>query len=107
VFGEIVRGHRGRLGVTQEKLAERTRITSFLRSCSSNNPRCTRCIGWNASGTTLGLDPHPPLLAGAGRPGQHTAKFAVLVRLDTRAWSPIRIGALLPTATDSTRSPRA
>ena len=29
MFGEIVRGHRRRLGVTQEKLAERTRITSF------------------------------------------------------------------------------
>ncbi len=101
VFGEIMRGHRRRLGLTQEELAERTGISvrgiRNLEAGRIHAPRAgtlrvladafelepaerDRLFTFAFVEQRPGLGPHPLPPPGDG---WHAARFTVLVRLDT------------------------
>jgi transcriptional regulator with XRE-family HTH domain len=113
VFGEIMRGHRRRLGLTQEELAERTGISvRGIRNLEAGRIHAPRAgtlrvladafeleaadrdrlftftlVEQPSDAVSLAPGTHasglgPPPSAPAGD-GWHTARFAVLVRLDT------------------------
>lgn len=113
MFGEIVRGHRRRLGLTQEELAERTGISvRGIRNLEAGRIRAPRAgtlrvlaDAFELDGadrdqffTSVFVEQRPDGISGTPQAGAraldphpslmagdgwHVARFAVLVRLDT------------------------